>query len=171
MSGGGFTPAGREAVRRMEALGMIVDVSHISDEGFYELCDFAEKPCIASHSNSRKICSHPRNLTDKMFREIARRRGLVGLNYYDKFIIDGGGSTSIDDLLRHVYHFLELGGEDVLALGSDFDGADVPDYLSGAEKVLDLVWALYRSDIPNYIVTKIISQNAMRFFAEIGGCS
>ena len=171
MSGGGFTAAGREVVRRMEAFGMIVDVSHISDEGFYELCGFAEKPFIASHSNARDICPHPRNITNQMFREIVRRRGLVGLNYYDRFILDGGGSAAIDDLLRHVYHFLELGGEDVLALGSDFDGADVPDYLSGADKIPDFISALYRSGIPGDTITKILSQNVMRFFAENGGCS
>jgi membrane dipeptidase len=162
LSGGGFTDMGREAVRRMETCGMTADVSHISDEGFFELCDFAEKPFVASHSNARKICAHPRNLTDDMFREIIARGGLVGLNYYDKFIIDGGGSTKIDDLLRHVHHFLELGGEDIIALGSDFDGADMPEYLSGADKIETLIGALRCSGISEAVVNKILSRNVIR---------
>jgi membrane dipeptidase len=165
LSGGGFTDVGREAVRRMEACGMVVDVSHISDEGFFELCKFSQKPFVASHSNARKICGHPRNLTDDMFTEIAGRGGLVGINYYGKFVRDGG-SGSVDDILRHIHHFLELGGEDVLALGSDFDGADMPDYLSGADKIHVLIDALRRSGIPETVVAKILSQNAIRFFGR-----
>ena len=169
MSGGGFTPVGRQVVKRMEEVGMVVDVSHLSDEGFFELCEFADKPFIASHSNARSICSHPRNLTDHMIREIISRCGLIGLNYYDQFIIDGGGSKCITDLLQHVCHILELGGENALALGSDFDGADIPDYLSGAERVPCLEEAMLHCGISRAVVTKIMSTNALRFFAEIGG--
>ncbi|MCL2068449.1 MAG: dipeptidase [Oscillospiraceae bacterium] len=168
-SGGGFTAAGRETVHRMEAAGMAVDVSHISDEGFFELCGFARKPFVASHSNARKICGHPRNLTDDMFREIVRRGGLVGINYYDHFIREGGGSSDAGDLLRHIHHFLELGGEDVLALGSDFDGADTPPYISGADKIGSLIDAMGRSGISKAVISKILSHNAVRFFNTMQG--
>ena len=162
----GFTPFGRQAVARMEALGMIVDASHLNDKSFWELCEIAEKPFCASHSNARAICAHPRNLTDDQFKEIVRRGGVVGLNYYRNFITDSGESDRIDDLLRHLHHFLELGGEDTVALGSDFDGAQVPDYLNGIEKLLALIDALERSGIGKAAVEKILFQNAARFLEK-----
>lgn len=114
----------------MERQNIIVDVSHLNDEGFADLCKIASKPFIATHSNSRAICGHSRNLTDAQFCEIRDRGGIVGLNYYRNFIVDGGETTSISDLLKHVHHFLELGGENTIALGSDFDGSGHPQ-LSG----------------------------------------
>ena len=167
LSGGGFTQVGRDTVKRMEKTGVIVDVSHISDKGFAELCNFAQKPFIASHSNARSICSHPRNLTDSMFCEIIDRRGIVGLNYYDNFIVDGGGSTDIADLIRHVHHFLELGGENVIALGSDYDGADMPPYICGIEHTQHLIDSLERSGIPKETVQKLLYKNAANFFKRL----
>jgi membrane dipeptidase len=169
-SGGGFTAVGREAVRRMEACGMAVDVSHLSDEGFFELCGFAEKPFVASHSNARAICSHPRNLTDDMFREIVMRKGLVGLNYYDTFILDGGGSVRVEELLRHIHRFLELGGEDIIAIGSDFDGAALPEYIRGNHKLGCLIDGLERSGVPEEVAEKILWKNAARFFVGNSIC-
>lgn len=165
----GFTPLGREVVEGMERLGMAVDVSHLSDKGFWELCEFAERPFMASHSNARAVCGHRRNLTDDMFREIVRRGGVVGLNYSDNFIREGAGSKRIDDLLRHVFHFLELGGEDTLALGSDFDGTDIPPYLDGLDKIGHLAEMLERSGIPAKTVDGILFENANRYFCEITG--
>ena len=165
----GFTPFGRQAVAKMEELGMAVDVSHMNDESFWQLCEFARQPFCASHSNSRAICSHPRNLTDDQFREIARRGGVVGLNYFKKFIAEGGQTTTMDDLLRHLHHFLALGGEDTLALGSDFDGADMPAYLSGIEKLPALIDALERSGIGKTVVEKILFGNAARYLANLSG--
>ena len=167
LSGGGFTKIGREAVRRMESSGMIVDVSHLSDKGFLQLCDFAEKPFVASHSNARSICPHPRNLTDEMLREIIQCGGLVGLNYYDLFIRDGGGSADIEDLLRHVHHILDLGGEDYLALGSDYDGADLPPYICGMQYIGDFAEALECSGVSPAVVQKLLYKNAAEFFARI----
>lgn len=165
----GFTDFGRKTVKEMERLGMAVDVSHLSDKGFYELCGFASKPFVASHSNSRKICNHRRNLTDEMFAEIVKRGGLVGLNYYENFIKEDGESISVDDLLRHVHHFLELGGEDTLALGSDFDGADIPEYINGVNKLDFLINSIKRSGIPEAVTEKIIYKNAAKYFTKIAG--
>jgi len=164
----GFTVFGRQAVSRMEQLGMAVDVSHINDKSFWQLCEFAEKPFCASHSNSRSVCSHPRNLTDDQFREIARRGGVVGLNYHRGFIADGGNTNTIDDLLRHLFRFLELGGENAIALGSDFDGAKMPDYLNGIEQLPSLIDALERSGLDNSAVEKVIFGNAARYLATLG---
>lgn len=165
----GFTKFGRKAVQEMEKLGIIVDVSHLSDVGFWELCEFSQRPFVASHSNARAVCDHRRNLTDDMFKTIRDRGGIVGLNYYDNFIVEGGGSKSIDDLLRHVHHFLELGGEDTLALGSDYDGAEIPEYLDSMEKVEFLFEAMLKSGIPAGVVEKIQYKNANRFFQAYAG--
>ncbi|MDR2909599.1 MAG: membrane dipeptidase [Oscillospiraceae bacterium] len=167
VSGGGFTPFGRAAVARMEELGMAVDVSHLSDEGFWELCEFAVQPFLASHSNSRSVCGHRRNLTDDMFREIVRRGGVVGLNYSVHFIVDGGATADFNDLARHIHHFLELGGENSIALGSDFDGTDLPPYLSGLEKLDTLKNNLLRNGIGEAIAEKILFGNANRFLSSI----
>jgi membrane dipeptidase len=160
----GFTAFGREAIREMERLGMVVDVSHLSDKGFSELCDLATRPFIATHSNARAVCNHRRNLTDEMFGEIRDRGGLVGLNYYNDFIVEEGASASIDDVLRHIHHFLDRGGEDTLALGSDFDGADIPPYLDSLEKIAVLFEAMEKSGISADVVEKIRYGNALRFF-------
>ena len=159
----GFTPFGRQVVARMEELGMIVDASHLNDRSFWQLCEFAQKPFCATHSNSRTVCDHPRNLTDNQFREISRRGGVVGLNYYHNFIVEGGKTNTINDLLRHLHHFLELGGEDTVALGSDFDGADLPGYLDGIGKLPALIDAVKRSGIGSETVHKLIFGNAARF--------
>lgn len=164
----GFTGFGRAAVAEMERVGMIVDCSHISDRGFWELCEFAEKPFVASHSNLRSVCGHRRNLTDDMFREISRRGGVVGLNYYRGFIREDGEHGSAGDLLRHVHRFLEIGGEKTLALGSDFDGADMPDYISGVEKLGELLESFERSGVPPDIVDAIAFGNAERYLRKMG---
>jgi len=163
----GFTPFGKQVVARMEALGMAVDVSHLNDVGFGQLCEFAQKPFCASHSNSRSVCAHPRNLTDGQFMEIIARGGVVGLNYHRDFITEGGKTETIDDLLRHLHHFLELGGEDAVSLGSDFDGSDPPSYLDGIEKLPVLINALERSGIGKTVVDKVLFGNAARYLANL----
>lgn len=160
----GFTPFGRDIVAEMERVGMIVDVSHLSDAGFWELCDFAARPFVASHSNSRAVCGNPRNLTDEMFREIVRRKGLVGINYFVRFIKEDGQDVQMEHLLTHIRHFLALGGEDALALGSDFDGADMPPFMSGAEKLVFLRENMIQSGISPQQADKILYQNAAKFF-------
>ncbi len=162
----GFSSFGREAVKRMEERSIVVDVSHLNDTGFWELCEFADRPFIATHSNSREICGHPRNLTDQQFMEICRRGGLVGINYYKAFITDSGNTDTPNDLIRHILHFLELGGEDVIALGSDFDGADLPDYLKGVENMENFRESLIQAGISDKITQKIFFDNAVRFMEE-----
>ncbi|MCL2580069.1 MAG: membrane dipeptidase [Oscillospiraceae bacterium] len=158
----GFTDIGKQVIARMEENGMLVDASHMNDKSFWDLCEFATKPFCASHSNARSICNHPRNLTDDQFKEIVRRGGVVGLNYYHNFIVDGGETQCMDDLLRHLHHFLELGGEDTVALGSDFDGAVVPHYIEGIEKLPALAGAIERQ-VGKIVAEKVLFKNAARF--------
>lgn len=162
----GFSPVGREIVGEMEDCGIIVDVSHLNDRSFWELCKIAKKPFIATHSNARSRCGHLRNLTDEQFTEIRDRGGIVGMNYYRGFIADGGETSSIQDLIAHITHFLALGGENTLALGSDFDGADIPPYLDGLDRVENLQKALEAQGISQTVIDKIFFENAAAFFKK-----
>ena len=165
----GFTPFGRAVVGQMERLGMVVDVSHLSDRAFWELCEFATRPFVASHSNARTVCGVSRNLTDEMFGEIVRRGGLVGINYYTHFIAPAGKGATAEKLVEHILHFLALGGEDVLALGSDYDGADLPPDMDRVEKLPRLFEAMRAAKIPEKVIAKIQYKNARRFFAAVKG--
>ncbi len=122
-TGGGLTKFGKEVVREMERLGMIVDVSHLSDAGFWDVEKLAKKPFIASHSNARAICPVQRNLTDDQLRAIAAKGGVVGLNFYPKFLSQRS-DAGIEDILHHVVHMLDVMGEDHIGFGSDWDGID-----------------------------------------------
>ena len=164
-----FTGFGRQAVKEMERVGMAVDTAHLNDKSFFELCEFAEKPFINTHSNSRKICDRPRNVTDEMFGEIVRRGGILGLNYGKGFIRGDGLNGTVNDMLRHIHHFLEIGGEDTLALGSDYDGTDLPDYLEGIDKIGSFAESMEKSGIPRKTVDKILFENANRYFKNLAG--
>ena len=160
----GLNEFGKQAVSEMESLGITVDVSHLNDRGFYDVCDIACTPFVASHSNSRAICAHPRNLTDEMFSEIVKRGGLVGINYCKNFVSESV-NVGFNDILRHIEHFLELDGQDILCLGSDFDGADMPGCLSGIEKMHDFYEFLSGYYTPE-LVDKIFFLNAQNFFIK-----
>ena len=131
VTGGGLTARGREFVRRAQRAGIIVDVSHLSERGFWDVCELAEAPIVASHSNAKAVCGHVRNLTDEQFRAICDLGGTAGLNLYAPFLNESG-EASMDDVRRHLEHFLERDGDGHLALGGDLDGCDVlPDGMHG----------------------------------------
>ncbi len=118
----GLSERGRDFVRELERCGIYADVSHLSDAGFWDLVKIAQRPIVASHSNSRALCSHTRNLTDDMFRAIRDSGGVVGLNFCPAFV--DAEHPSIDMLVRHAEHFLALGGEKALCIGGDLDGCE-----------------------------------------------
>lgn len=160
-SAGGLTDFGKAVVSEMNRLGMIIDVSHLAEKGFWDVVSHSDQPFIATHSNSKKVCDHPRNLSDEAFKTIVERKGLVGMNFYPTFI-NGTTEASIKELLPHISHFLELGGENVIALGSDFDGATMPMDLPNIEKVE----CFYNELVKNYgkiISDKICFKNALNF--------
>ncbi len=164
----GLTPAGVEALAEMERASMILDVSHLNDECFAEVTQRATRPFIASHSNSRTVCGHPRNLTDDQFRTIRDRGGVVGLNYCGEFLVDGttddtAHALPFEALAAHVEHWLELGGEDVIALGGDLDGAAVPEIVSDASKFPSFQQQLVER-FGESITRKLCYENALAFF-------
>ena len=142
VSGGGLTEQGRAYIQKAQKVGMVVDVSHISDEGFWDIMEITQKPIIASHSNSRALWNIPRNLTDEMYQAICRTDGTVGINVYSVLL---GENPGIDTVCDHIFHFLQLAGSDKhLSLGGDWDGidslpagiTDIRDYEKLAEQLL-----------------------------------
>ena len=120
VTGGGLTDQGREYVKEAQRLGILVDVSHISDEGFWDIVNMTQAPVVATHSNSRAICGHSRNLTDDMFRAICQTGGVAGINQYAAFL---GEAPTLDTVCDHIFHFLELDTAGThIALGGDLDG-------------------------------------------------
>ena len=159
----GLSAFGREVIAAMERRRMVVDVSHLNDRSFWDVCDAAKRPFAASHSNARAVCGHGRNLTDDQFCAIAERGGIVGLNFCRQFLRDDGADPTRDDVLRHVDHWLGLGGEHAVALGSDYDGCDVPSWLDPADKIGDL-HALLSREFGADIAEAVCFENAARFF-------
>lgn len=163
----GLSGQGRAFVRRMQELGMLVDVSHLSDPGFWgvaELAREAGKPFFASHSNSRALCSHPRNLTDEQFKEIIRVGGVAGFNACNEFISD---RPDLDAAVAHIEHFCALGGEKNVAVGGDWDGCGL---FPGMEKVTDidkLYERLLQRNFKESLVQDIFCNNLMRVVREV----
>ena len=160
----GLTPFGKLAVKEMEKEGIVIDISHASEALFYDVAGNTERPFIATHSNSKVLCKHPRNLTDDQFRIICNRGGLVGLNYFKALLNDAPAKADIEDLFAHAEHFLSLGGADVVAMGSDFDGSDMPHGITGLESVEDIANVFLRHNLPEALVDKIFFENAASFF-------
>ncbi|MEG1973032.1 MAG: membrane dipeptidase, partial [Oscillospiraceae bacterium] len=140
--------------------------SHLNDVGFYDVLRVAKKPIIATHSNSRKISPHLRNLTDEEIKEIISMGGLIGLNFYIEFLNADKEKANLMDLFHHAEHILELGGENVLAMGSDFDGCQVFEDLNSMEKAVNLGDFFVSQGIPKEIANKILFDNAFNFFKE-----
>ena len=119
----GLTEFGRDAIAEMNTMGMLIDVSHLSDGGFWDIIKLSKKPIVATHSNCRALCGHQRNLTDDMIVALAENGGVSGINFAAMFLAEHGGEHStVEDLCRHVLHFINIGGEDCVGLGTDFDG-------------------------------------------------
>lgn len=118
----GLTDFGVAVVREMNALGMLVDVSHLSEQGFWEVLQLSRQPVIASHSNCRALCEHPRNLNDAQIKALAEQGGVMGITFVPDFL--GPAEASIAEVVKHIEHALEVGGAECVGLGSDFDGTD-----------------------------------------------
>ena len=160
----GLSFLGKDFVRKCDALGIISDVSHLSDKSFYELSEISSYPMIATHSNFREVCNSPRNLTKDMARAIVRRGGVIGLNLYPEFLKEGGKADA-SDIIRHVDYALENFGEDSLGFGFDIDGTDglYPAGISTERSIHDQVIELLLSRYKKDTVEKIAGLNVLNF--------
>lgn len=161
----GLSAQGKAFVRKMESLGMLVDVSHLSDRGFWDVAETLSGPFWASHSNARSIFFHPRNLTDGQFTAIIEHHGLVGLNLYANFL---GERPDVDTAVAHLERWLELGGASCIALGTDFDGCSLlPDGISGVQDLEKLWDRLLQRNYSEALLRALFFENLMRVVSEV----
>ena len=160
VTGGGLTDTGRLYVKEAQRVGMIVDVSHISDEGFWDIMKVTEKPIVASHSNSRAVCDHSRNLTDDMFKAICETGGVAGFNQCAPFV---GEKPDLDTVCDHILHWLELDPDcRHIALGADLDGCDVlPDGFDGVQSYPAMAQRLLERGVTEEMIRRIYWENAL----------
>lgn len=164
----GLKPFGLEVIEEMNNLGMIIDVSHLSDGGFYDVAKYSKSPFVASHSNSREMCNHRRNLTDDMIRVLSDKGGITGINFEKYFLIESGNRSDVESMLRHIMHIYKVGGIDVLAIGSDFDGIDPNNLEIGSmDKIGKLIDGLKKSGFNESELDKILYKNALRVIREV----
>lgn len=158
----GLTMRGKEMAKELLRQGLVLDISHLSDQGVEDLFGVTDAPIIASHSNVREIHDRPRNLKKEYIQELIRRNGLIGMNFYREFV---GEQPTMTDLLRHMDAVLELGGEDILALGGDFDGShgQFPTGICGVESIPALKEEMEKAGFGEKLIEKILFENAEQF--------
>lgn len=164
----GLKPFGIETVEKMDDLGIIVDVSHLSDGGFYDVYKYGKRPFMATHSNSRSICNHSRNLTDDMIKKLADKGGITGINFYGGFLQEDEKSTT-DSMLRHIRHITKVGGREVVGIGTDFDGMDGELEIEGAQDMLKLAEAMDKGGFSINEIEAICYRNAENFYKRYWG--
>ena len=171
-SGGrGLKDQGIAFLEEMERLGIIIDVSHLSDDGFWDVARHTAQPFIASHSNARVLAPHPRNLTDDMIRCLADRGGVAGINFYSRFLDAAGGKTlclsKTEDMVAQIRYMTNVGGMDCAGLGTDFDGIDCEVEIRDCSMMQQLAEAMGRAGFSESEIEKIFYKNVMRVFREI----
>ncbi len=167
----GLTEKGIEFVQEMERLGMVIDVSHLSDAGIEDVFRYTEKPFVASHSNARTIASNPRNLTDEMIKKLSERGGVTGINYCADFLHDwkkGEGALSrVEDMVLHMKHMKKVGGIQCIGLGSDFDGIGGNLEMKSPEDLPLLEAYMKREGFSESEIEAVFYGNVLRVYKEI----
>ncbi|WP_053956114.1 dipeptidase [Inediibacterium massiliense] len=163
-----LTKFGEEVVYEMNRLGMLIDVSHLSDGGFYHVSKLSKKPFIASHSNARSIKNHTRNLTDHMIQILANKGGVIGINFEKEFLGEGSMSK-VEDMVAHIKHIKNIGGIDVLSIGTDFDGISDGLEISNMGEIHKLIHGLQKNNFSEEEIEKIFYKNSLRVIQEVLG--
>ncbi|MBO5269203.1 MAG: membrane dipeptidase, partial [Clostridia bacterium] len=167
----GLTEFGKQTVRDCFSLGIVPDVSHASAKTIDDtllLAHEAGRAIIATHSNSRTVYDHGRNLYDRHFKEIKNLGGIVGINLYKDHLTDPSGPpATAETIFEHIDHFMELGGENTVCFGCDFDGAELPDEIRNVSDVTSVAEVLLRHHYPESLVRKIFWENASAFFKRV----
>ena len=167
-SGGGLTVFGRQVVAEMNKLGMLVDVSHIAPAGFWDVIEASSKPIIATHSNSKALCPHPRNLDDAQIKAINENDGLIGITFAGQFLENDYNDACMESVYRHIDHMLNLmGNDDHIGFGSDFDGISHPPYnIQGVQDYKPLVDFL-ATKYSDSTIAKITHQNVLSLLGKV----
>jgi membrane dipeptidase len=165
----GLTEAGFALVRECNRLGIMIDLAHITEKGFWDVAETSDQPLVASHSNAHALTPVARNLTDRQLDAIRERRGLVGVNYATAMLRPDGRSdadTPLSDMIRHIDYLVNRVGIDCVALGSDFDGATIPEEIGDASGNQRLIAALRQAGYGAEDLTKMASENWLRILAS-----
>jgi len=188
-TGSRLTPAGAEVIKEMNSLGMLIDVSHLNEEGFWDVIELSEDPIVASHSNARKICDQPRNLSDEQLKAIAEKRGIIGIGFAN-FMVSKKKDPGLGDVLDHIKYIADLIGTDCIGLGPDFMGqvsvypgrpgwlegvytgnqtkrSKRPDGLSDVGCFPRITQGLLESGFSEEETQKILGRNYLRLFKEV----
>ena len=167
-TGGGLSELGVQTVEELDRLGMIIDVSHVNDEGFWDIIEQTSNPVIASHSNARAICNHPRNMTDEMIMALAENSGVLGMNFAPQFVHPV--EATLEGVVDHIDHIVNLVGPDHVGLGSDFDGIpSTPKGLEDVSKIPDITRELVKREFCEEDIRKILGGNHLRLIKEVVG--
>ena len=170
--GGGLTDHGLRLVRRCNALGIMIDLSHLNEAGFWDVARHSNAPLVATHSNAHAICPHARNLTDNQLAAIRDSDGMVGLNFAVAFLRDDGkmlDDVPLEQMLRHIDHLITHLGEDRVGFGSDFDGAVVPAKIGSAAGLPALRQAMAQHGYDQNLMTKLCHTNWLRVLEKTWG--
>lgn len=167
-TGSGLTLFGKQVVAEMNRLGMLVDVSHISTAGFWSVIETSTKPIIATHSNAKSLCSHPRNLNDEQIKALAQNGGLAGITFAGQFIEEDWRNACIESVYKHIDYMLNLiGNDDHIGFGSDFDGISHPPYnIQGVQDYKPLIEYLSKY-YSNETINKITHQNVINLLQKV----
>lgn len=163
----GLTEKGLEFVQLMEELGMIVDVSHMSDEGIGDVLAVTTKPFAASHSNARSLCAHPRNLTDDLIRRMAEKGCVIGANFYSRFLEEDSSAAMTGRIAEHILHIADVGGIECVGLGSDFDGIDDALEMNDCAGMQTLAEELRRRGMKQSEIEQVFYKNVLRLYREL----
>ena len=171
-TGPGLTDAGRELVRECNRLGILIDLSHINEKGFWDVAELSEAPLVATHSNAHALCPASRNLTDRQLDAIRDSDGMVGVNFAVGFLREDGGEsedTPLETVVRHVDYLVERVGIDRVGFGSDFDGAKVPEGIGDVSGLPDLLAALHTAGYDDASLRKLAHENWIRVLRATWG--
>lgn len=162
----GLKEAGISIVQEMNDLGMILDVSHLGDDGFWDVVNYSKSPFVASHSNARSICGHTRNLTDEMIRALADKGGVTGINFCGDFL-NPNGKSRVADMVRHMKHIKNAGGIGVLGLGTDYDGIDGDLELQNCSKMQRLAEEMEHQGFSVGEIEQVFYGNVLRLYRDV----
>ncbi len=162
----GLTAFGEEVVHEMNKLGMLIDVSHLSDGGFHDVARLSTKPFVASHSNARALCPHTRNLTDNMIKILSNKGGVMGINFEREFL-GNREISAVEEMVKHIRHIRNVGGIDVIALGTDYDGINQELEIENMGQISKLIFGLQNDGFTEGEIEKILYRNALRVIKDV----